>query len=444
MTEVLVPVLVSILLIALNGLFVAAEFAIISAPRTAIKQRAAEGNRVAALVARIQDSPRLQDRFIATAQLGISAASLGLGMYGEHLLAEWLAGELQALGAGRWVAAHTLASVIAIAVLSYFHVVIGEMVPKALALGQAERTVLWITPIMQVIQWISFPLIVVLNGIGNGILRLFGINRSEGSTDRYQTPEEIELIVRESHSGGLLRKEAAGVLQELLDFGDLDAGEVMIPRVRAVALPLGSGPDAIREAVRATPHTRYPVHSGTLDNIVGMVHVKDLLGMLAEERAIGPEDVRPVPFVPETTYVEDVLAAMRVHRSQLAVVMDEHGGTAGIVTIEDLFEEVIGEIPEGPIPASPPAGRSGTGVHVLGTTRVEEVGEQLGVTLEHPEVDTVSGLVLALLGRPPELGDTVEYDEVRFEVTAVQGHGVRECVVERVEPRSSHMDAAET
>ena len=421
-----VPTLIVVALILLNGLFVAAEFAIVGAPRPAIERRAAAGDRRARLVARILGDAQEQDRFIATAQLGITLASLGLGMYGEHLLAEWLAGLFEGWGAGRWVAAHTLGSVIAIAVLTYFHIVVGEMVPKSLALGRAEVTVLWIAPVMRAIQWVSFPLVVVLNGLGNGVLRLLGIRRDAHGAEHYQTPEELAYLVHEAQEGGLLRSEPARVVAELLDFGALRAGEVMVPRVRVVAIPLGATADDLRAALRAHPFTRYPVCDGDVDHLVGMVHVKDILRCLPTCAALGADQVRAVPFVPETASMDQVMAAMRQANAQMVVVLDEFGGTAGIVTSEDLFEEVVGDV--GDEGAGDPAVRRGAdGVVVAaGITRLETLGDAVGIELSHDEVDTVGGLVLALLGRPPRVGDVVSHAGVRVEVSAVAGHAVAE------------------
>jgi CBS domain containing-hemolysin-like protein len=421
----LLPVLIITVLIALNGLFVAAEFAIVGVSRMEVERSAAAGNRAARLVRSILDDPRRQDRFIATAQLGITAASLGLGMYGEHVLAHWIAGQLEGWGGERWIAAHTLASILSVTVLTYFHIVLGEMVPKSLALQQAHRTVLWIAPLMRGVQLALYPLVLLLNGIGNSLLRLAGIRRGAVGTEHYRTPDEIAYLVRESQSGGLLRTESAQVLGDLLDFGELSAAEVMVPRVRVQGLPLEGDLDALRAILHAAPHTRYPVYQGTLDHIVGMLHVRDALQAIQVGSLRNADYLRPVPHVPESAGMDQVLAAMRQARVQMAVVMDEHGGTAGIVTLEDLFEEVVGDITEhsGEVPGivTEEAGQ----VRADGAVRIEEVGEALGVILEHDEVDTVSGLVLALLGRPPVVGDVVEYDDVRFEVVEVQGNGVR-------------------
>lgn len=424
-------VLVIFLLIALNGLFVAAEFAIVGAPKASIDRLASQGNRAARMVQRLLDQPREQDRLIATAQLGITLASLGLGMYGEHLFAAWLAEHLTRLGAGRWVAAHTVASIVAITVLTYFHIVIGEMVPKSVALQRADRTVLWIVPVMRALQIALYPLVWLLNGMGNGALRLIGIRRERATREHYRTKEELAYLVRETVAGGLLRGESAGVVQELFEFGNRTAGTVMVPRVRVVGLPLGASRDQVKRALSTGPHTRYPVYDETLDRIVGVVHVKELLISLTSESTLTRDRVRGAAFVPATATLDHVLSAMAEARSQVAVVLDEQGGTAGIVSVEDLFEQVIGEYGEDP-GARPELYTDDTGrTHAAGTVRLEEVGDALGVVLEHPEVDTVGGVVLTELGRPPRVGDAVVYDDVRFEVLAVEGHGVGESLVSR-------------
>lgn len=438
----LVPILIITVLILLNALFVAAEFAIVGAPRAAIERRASDGDAMARVVLGILRDPRRQDRYIATAQLGITVASLGLGMYGEHVLAEWIGHSLAGWGALRAPAAHTIASILAVAILTYFHIVVGEMIPKTLALQSAERSALLVTPVMLAIQRVVILPVIALNAIGNLLLRLVGINRFAASGEHYRTPEELQFIIRESQAGGMLRRESADVVQELLEFGDLTAGEVMIPRVRVTGIPAEATAEEMLRIFRASPHTRYPVYAGSLDNIVGVVHIKDILRRIPNRRALRPQEVREVPFVPGTAEMDTVLAAMRRVNSQMAVVMDEHGGTAGVITIEDLFEEVVGEIEEGWHPQEhPEIYRDEQGrLVVAGTVRIMEVGEELGVVLEHEEVDTVSGLVLAELDRPPEVGDTVEFDDVRFEVTEVEGHGVAECIVTPLKLRRAEDD----
>jgi CBS domain containing-hemolysin-like protein len=224
------------------------------------------------------------------------------------------------------------------------------------------------------------------------------------------------------------------VVNEMLEFSELVAGQAMVPRVHIVGLPIGAGAVEISAALTATPHTRYPVYQGSLDRIVGVIHVKGLLRCLPECRPLAAADLHPVPHLPETAPLDEVLAAMRQHRGEMAVIMDEHGGTAGILTVEDLFEEVVGEFGEDS-GAKPDLWRDPEGgLHVAGTTRLSEVGDALGVVLEHEEVDSTSGLILSLLRRPPQVGDSVEYDDVRFVVAQVEGHGIREAVVTALGP----------
>ncbi|HUF11564.1 MAG TPA: hemolysin family protein [Longimicrobiales bacterium] len=424
----MIPTLIVGGLILLNGLFVAAEFAIIGSPRAAVARLAREGSRGARMVQRVLGDAREQDRYIATAQLGITSASLALGMYGEHLMADWLAQRLEILGSLRWISAHAVASVLAVTFLTYLHVVLGEMVPKSLALQSPGRVAMVIAFPMRIIELALYPLVVTLNGIGNGILRLMGVERSAMSDESYRTADELSFIVAESSAGGLLAREPARIIQELLEFGAMTAAEVMAPRTSIVAFPLGAPTAEVASALVTERHTRFPVYDGNLDNIVGMIHVKDLLGRLGERGTLDRTLLRELPFVPATEPLDRVLTILRRSRSNLAVVMDEHGGTAGIVSLEDLFEEVVGDIAD---PGERPAIRTldDGQVAVAGTVRLDELGDALGLVLEHDEVDTVSGLIIAMLGRPPVVGDRVEHEDVVLEVSAVRGRGVQEARV---------------
>jgi len=416
-------------LILLNGIFVAAEFAIVGAPRAAIDAKAQRGNRLARAVQRVLEDPKQQDRYIATAQLGITVASLGLGMYGEHVIADGIYERLGRHGLPQWLASHGVASTLAVAILTYFHIVIGEMVPKSVALQRAEQMVLWITPPMLWIRNALFPFVVALNALGNVVLKVLGVNRQAQNADQYYTPEELQLVVQESEDLGAIRAESGQMLQDLFEFGDLTAGEAMVPRVRVVGVPLGTTPDQIRLLLGRTPHTRYPVSEGDLDHIIGMVHIKDLLRVLLRDESIRRTHARPLPLVPETARLDSVLSTMRRERTQMVIVLDEHGGTSGVVTLQDLFEEVVGEIEEGPASAPQIYHDANGRLRVPGTMRLDELGQQFDLDLEHEDVDSVSGLILTLLGRPPAVGDIVRYERLLFEVTAVKGHGVDECAV---------------
>jgi CBS domain containing-hemolysin-like protein len=350
-------------------------------------------------------------------------------MYGEHVIARWIFDAIGQATWMQWLAAHGFASIAAVAILTYFHIVVGEMVPKSVALQSAERMSLWITPLMLWIETLLYPFVVTLNSLGNSTLKLLGVNRQAQNADQYYTSEELQLIVQESEEQGALRAEAGQMLQELFEFGDLTAGEVMVPRVRISGIPVGAGPEELRSILGRTPHTRYPIYEADLDHIVGTYHIKDLLRLLLNNQSVSAAGARHSPVVPETARLDAVLSTMRKERAQLAVVIDEHGGTAGVVTLEDVFEEVVGEIEEGPGGASQ-ARRDALGrLRVSGTLRLDELGQLFDLDLAHEDVDSVSGLILTLLGRPPRVGDNVRYERLQLEVTAVKGHGVEQAAV---------------
>ena len=431
MGELLIILIVVMTLVALNGLFVAAEFAIIGSSRAAMTARAEAGDILAQRIVYILDDPARLDRYVATAQLGITFASLGLGMYGEHTLAvifsEWLllAGFN---GLGALVTAHGLASVLAIIAITYLHIVLGEMVPKSLALTRPLRVAIWVTPPMLVIGVILYPLVRALNLTGNLLLGLVGFKRGR-SAGHYLGQDELESLARESQESGLLSEESGRIFLELADFNEIAAVEAMVPRVRVAGIPVGATDAMLREILQRHHHTRYPVYEGSLDQIVGTIHVKDLMALLRTGTGLDPTVVRETAFLPETATLDDVLAAMdRVH-NQMIVVMDEHGGTAGILTIEDICAEAVGDIEEGveDVPDILPFGTAG--YQVQGTVRLATLGDFIGRELEHPEIDTVSGLILSELGRPAVFGDVIQWNGLRFEVSGVYGRGVRQATL---------------
>jgi CBS domain containing-hemolysin-like protein len=414
--------LAALFFVLLNALFVAAEFALIGASRLTLEQRA-PNDRLAAGVLRIVSSPVGQDRYLATAQLGITVASLGLGMFGEHQLAEYLTSRISAF---EMIGGMAGASIVAITILTILHIVIGEMLPKGLALQNPIRIARLAYLPMRVSFFTLYPLVVLLNGLANFSLRLIGVRRQQNVNEQLYSPEELQFIVEESEKGGQLMGGAGRLLRELFEFGDLTAGQAMVPRVRVIGVPLGAEPADLREIVQTHRRTRYPVYRNDLDDVVGMVHAKDLLRCMMRGESLTEERTRPLPVVPEAATLDAVLTTMQSAQAHMAVVVDEHGGTAGIVSLEDLFEEVVGEIDEGQ-PSTPELVHEPGGTLVVaGTMRLEEVGQELGIDLEHEDVESVSGLVLALLDRLPEVGDAVEYGGVRVEVVSMSGRGVRE------------------
>lgn len=428
--SVVIPALIVLLLIGLNGLFVAAEFAIVGAPRATIERRAASGQRGARVVSRVLNDPRNQDRYIATAQLGITFATLGLGMYGEHQLAHFLEVRLDDWGfEASWIAAHTLATLLAISIMTYLHVVLGEMVPKSLALSHAEGTVLRVTPPMLWIRGLLYPLVVTLNAIGNGLLSLVGVDRSQGSEEQYYSAEELEFVVQESLEGGMLEQGSGRILRELFDLGNLVAEDVMRPRVQVYGVRIGATPESIRTLIEEHAHTRYPVYGEDLDDILGVAHIRELAACVLEDRPLSADAMTEVPFVPSSSPLSSVVTRMRDQPVQFAVILDEHGGTAGIVTPDDVTNEILGRVPESDATGEMFRDASGR-LHAAGTVRLDELSERLRLHIEHPEAETVSGLVLALLERPPRLGDAVEYDGIELRVAQVDGRGVAQVIVE--------------
>jgi CBS domain containing-hemolysin-like protein len=316
-----------------------------------------------------------------------------------------------------------------VALLTYLHIVIGEMIPKSLALQYADKSALLITPIMRWIQLAVLPVVIALNEVGNALLRLAGMRRQRPAHEQYYTSEELQMIVEESEEGGAMLGESGRMLLELFEFGDLTAGGAMVPRVSVVGIPRDASAEDVREIVREAPHTRYPVYEQDLDHVIGVVHIKDVLPALVAGLPIASVRVRPLPAVPETTPLDDVLATMEREDSRMALVIDEHGGTAGTITLADLFEEVVGEIDESSTDVPDIRIESDGRLRVMGTVRLTEVGERLDLDVEHSDVESVSGLVLMLLGRPPEVGDVVEFGRLRLEVTGVRGRGVEEALV---------------
>lgn len=428
----LLVVLIVGLLILLNGLYVAAEFALVSVPRANVTRLAEKGHRLAGLLRHILQDQRQQDRYIATTQLGVTLASLGLGMYGEHTLATSLTPWFEGLGPGlQWFAPHAVASVIAVGVFTVLHVVLGEMVPKSLALTSPRRAAFITLPLTLTTRFLFYPVVRGLEWSSNRGLKLLGIDRSAASVSQYYTEEDLLQIVEHSQKGGKLRTEAGKVVRDLLEFGNLKASDVMMPRVSVAAIKLGSRAEELAQVLSTVPHTRYPVYEDGLDHIVGMVHIKDLIMLVRDGRALDKDVVRTVPFVPENMDVNRILGVMRNHPTHIVVVMDEQGGTAGLLTMKSLFDEVVGPIEEAHHKdPRPEIHRDARGqLRVAGTVRLDELAEAVGHALPASEAETVSGLVLLELGRPAAVGDVVGYGNLNLLVVAVEGRGVKECLV---------------
>ncbi len=429
------PFIVIILLVLLNGFFVMAEFAIISARPTQLEPLAEEGNETARMTLDIIESRRQQDRYIATAQLGITIASLGLAMYAEPQIAHFLEPYLEILLEGRVTTAviHTIATIITLSLLTYLHVVLGEMIPKSLALSYPSKYVLRIAKMM---AWaritLSWP-VRSLTWIGNLLLHLFRVPPVSGE-DRVLSPDEIEMLVSESAEGGLINLEEEELIRNIFDFGERTVGQVMTPRPKVITIPHNMPAQQIYEAVSNSRYSRFPVYENDLDHIIGLLHLKDVARQILKEGAFDLRLLlRPIPAVPEDYLVENLLTAFKRDRRHMGIALDEFGGMAGIVTLEDLVEEVMGEVRDEFDDELEPLVKHGAGIiELAGDYLVDDFVEDidLGEADELPDVDTVGGLIVTWLGDVPKEGDEFTYNNNRFMVMKVERRAVLRARIE--------------
>ena len=415
------PAIIIALLILANGLFVAAEFAIIGTRPSRIEQMAEEGDRAAKRVGEIVHDRTQTDRYIATAQLGITLASVGLGMYAEPAIAHLIEGPLHDWFGLEGGIVHTISFIIALLAVTYLHVVLGEMVPKSIALQAPERSVLTLSAFMRIVGKIFSIPVTVLNQIGLLVLKLLRVPPA-GSGSRLYSTDELEMVVLESYAGGLLDQREQELVANILDFSEERVEKVMLPRTLIRAIPVTIPEEELLALIPTTPYSRLPVYRDSIDNIVGMLHLKDLVRQqLSGEPLDLPSLLRKVSFVPETLPVKSLLASFKRLHQHMAIVIDEHGGTLGLVTLEDLLEEVVGDVrdefddgEEAPITVVEPGY-----LIALGVAHLEDLAAYVPIPEHDYDIATIGGLVLAELGRRPEVGDEIRTGEIVFRVVDV-------------------------
>jgi CBS domain containing-hemolysin-like protein len=415
-----------------NAFFVATEFALVGARRSRLEELAEGGDRKATLALRALQT---LDRMISATQLGITLASLGLGWIGEPAVAHLIEGAFAGLPPTlARIANHTVAVTIAFTLITFLHIVLGELVPKAIALLHAELVASWAAGPLIGFAWVMHYPIALLRGSANGLLRVLRM-RPLSERERLHSPEELRIIVEQSGEGGSLGKEDARLLEGVFEFSEKTAEEVMTPRTAMVALEAGLPVEVAADQVAEAGRSRYPVYVDSLDEIVGVVHAKDILR--AVRHAPGKplrEIMRPPLFVPGTREVEDVLTDMKRLKVHLALVLDEYGGTAGLVTMEDLLEEIVGEIYDeyDPVKAAAAAAPSGDGAgEVDGGLTIADANERFGLTLDDTDYTTLGGYLFGQLGRLPKVGDRVNAEGCAFEITAMSGRRVGRVRVRR-------------
>ncbi|HKY60495.1 MAG TPA: hemolysin family protein [Gemmatimonadota bacterium] len=436
--DILFRLLAVLVLVGANGFFVASEFSLVSVRRTRIEELVREGRPLARAV---KDALGDLDAYLAATQLGITMASIGLGWIGEPALAAlleplftWLPPEWQL------ISAHAMAVILAFAIITSLHIVLGELAPKSMAIQRSEKTALAVALPTKWFLTLFKPFITFLNSMGWLFLRMFGVQPVGPGHHFAHTEEELKMIVSASTEAGVLEPEEEEVIHRVFEFADLTANQVMVPRTEVIGLPITASRDKVQEVLHEHGFTRYPVYDGSLDNILGVVNVKDLLPLLQDRN--GPLDLRRVlrtPIVmPESIRVFRLLSAMQADRRHMVVLIDEFGGTAGIVTLRDLLERIVGDVRSGEETEWPDVVEVSENEALIdGLLLIPDVNELFGLELDEEDYHTIGGYVFGLLGRRPEIGDEVEAPGCRLKVEALDGMRVSRLRLTSEQPAES-------
>jgi CBS domain containing-hemolysin-like protein len=421
---VLIRLVVILVLVVLNAFFVAAEFAVVRARRTRLEAMARNGDGLAGLALRAISNISL---VLSASQLGVTLCGLGLGWVAEEALvgslASWVAHLPIAIDVSIRV---SVATILALAIVTYVTVVFGELTPKTAALNNPERWARYLVPPLLAFAWLTKPFTWLLNRTSQSIVRAFGQHPLEPSA-AVHSPEEIRLLVEQSEEGGALEKEDAALIDAVFEFSEKNAREVMTPRTDIVALDVTATLPEVVETVAESGLSRFPVYEETIDDIIGVLLVKDLIPVLASKdqtfslRSL----IRPPHFVPGSREVEDVLSDFKHRKEHMAIVLDEYGGTAGVVTMEDLLEEIVGEILDEYDEPIDEAIRMTSGETLLpGNTNISELNEEFGTTVPDDDYTTIGGFIFGALGRLPVVGDRVTAGGATFVVHEMEGRRI--------------------
>jgi putative hemolysin len=417
--QVLLGLLAIMTLVLANGFFVAAEFSLVTVRKTRIDQLIAEGSATARVVRRALGDP---DSYIAATQPGITMTSLGLGWIGEPALAVVLEPGLAAVVGDRMAVAtsHSIAFTVAFAIITALHIVLGELAPKTVALQHPERTSLIVARPTELFMRVFWPFISLLNGMGRTVVQAFGLRGPSGHS-LVHSEEELKMLVTASQEAGIIEEDEEQMLHRVFGFADLTAGQVMVPRTEMVAVADDAPMEFVLQAVARGAHDRYPVYRKDLDNIVGVLHLADLVPVLARG---GPVDVaalaREAYTVPETMPADTLLGEMRARHTPLAIVIDEYGGTAGLVTFAGLMERIVGSLGQEGSAARITVLADGSAL-VDGLALVTDINAQFGLHIDEDVYNTLGGYVLGRLGRRARLGDRIEVEGRTMRVEALDG-----------------------
>jgi len=407
-----------------NAIFVAAEYALVTARRARLEVQAEAGSRAARTALRLMDEPV---RFISTVQVAITIFGILLGAVGEPYVSGLLPEDLP----------RGLTFVIAFVILTYLSVVLGELVPKAVSLQKAETMALALAVPLYSLGRFAYPLVWILQGSANRVARLFGVTPAPGGIVVH-TEEDIRQIVAEAEESGVIEEAEEEMLYRVFDFADKEARDVMVARPGVVALSVDLPPSDCLAAVIDSPYTRYPVYRGSLDDILGILHVRDLFSAMHKDRldeVVVGDLVRPAHVVPETKDLGVLLSEFRRTNQHMAIVIDEYGSFEGIVTLEDVLEEIVGEIEdEFDLPDGTVERIDDRRIRIAGTYPIDDFNEEFDQALPQDDFHTMAGFVFGALGRSPHAGDEVEKDSLRFHVLEVEGKRIMRLDVEFLPP----------
>jgi putative hemolysin len=403
-----------------NAFFVAAEYALVTARRSRLEEIATQGSRRARIALRIMDSPV---RFIGTVQLGITAFSIALGAIGEPLVEHFLDPVL----------AQTVSFILAFTIVTYLHVTLGELVPKAIALTKNETTALWVALPIEAVFLATYPIVWLLQESANRFTNLFGIEPAAAGVVAHNE-QEIRMIVAAAEDTGVIATTEEEMLYKVFDFADKEVHEVMVPRPEVVAISISLPTEEALASLLESPYTRYPVYRDSLDEIAGILHVRDLFSAL-HDRGMAQVEIeqllRPVYIVPETKDLAALLAEFRKQNQHMAVVVDEYGAMQGIVTLEDLLEEIVGEIEdEFDLPDESVERLDDRHIRIDGTFPIDDFNEQFGTEIDAEDYHTMAGMVFGEIGHAPEVGDEVTVDGIMLKVVEIEGSRIQRLEVE--------------
>jgi CBS domain containing-hemolysin-like protein len=438
--KIMIYMLVVTLLVALNGFFVAAEFSIVKVRQTRLQQLVSEGNTRAKYALSVT---RKLDAYLSATQLGITLASLGLGWIGEGAISTLLIEPLLSLmNIDSPALVHSISFVISFAIITFLHIVLGELAPKSFAIRKSEAASLWVSVPLMIFYKIFQPIIWLLNGAANQFLRIFGIQPA--SEADAHTEEEIRILMNQSAKSGILDKDELALFDNVFEFSDRVAREVMRPRMDVECLLLNHTFEENLHTVYETKHTRYPVGEHDKDEIVGFVHITDLLTADPDEEQDLRKYIRPILSVPESMEISQVLKLMQRKHSQLAVVIDEYGGTAGILTMEDILEVIVGEISdEFDIDERPMVEMINNVISVDGRFLIEDLNDVLGTEIKDDEVDSIGGWLFKKLEGIIDVGQQIRFDTHIFEVGETDRLRVVRVLIKKIEDTPDSIDSTD-